>query len=121
LSRWTPSSLEKALKELAVSPKVSVTLKQHNDCSAESSWYEAKGDIFMTIDPERAGRVRCFIHELLHVVLEKDLMQRFTYPLEEEMVESLEALLYQRGIALSPRKMNWWRRALRAKLGDDPE
>lgn len=63
--------------------------------------------------------MRCYIHELLHVLLERDLRARFVYDLEEPMVEALEDLIYQRGIALRPRKMNWWRRALRAKLGED--
>ena len=117
-ARWTRRRLERALRDLAVSDRVTVTLTQHDDCSAESHWRTDGRDIFMSIDGEKAGRVRCFIHELLHYILQHDLMARFTYELEEEMVESLETLIYQRGIALNKRRMDWWRRALRAKLSD---
>lgn len=118
-ARWTRRSLERALRELAASDRVTVSIAKHDDCSAESHWREDGRDIFVSIDPERGGAVRCFVHELLHYVLQHDLMDRFVYELEEEMVEALEALIYQRGIAQNARKMDWWRRALRARLSDE--
>ena len=117
--RWTLRALESALRNVAKSARVEVSVRKHDDCSAESHWREDGSDLFISIDPERAGQVRCFVHELLHYVLQKDLMARFTYELEEEMIEALEARIYQRGIALNKRKMDWWRRALRAKLTED--
>jgi len=117
--RWTQRRLEAALRKLATSGRVSVSVRKHDDCSAEAHWREDGQDVFISIDPERAGQVRCFVHELLHHVLQADLMARFHYDLEEEMIEALEARIYQRGIAQNRRRMDWWRRALRACLSED--
>ena len=117
--RWTQRRLEAALRRLATSEHVTVRIAKHDDCSAEAHWSEDGPDVFISIDPERGGAVRCFVHELLHYVLQHDLMARFAYGLEEEMVEALEALIYQRGIAQNARKMDWWRRALRARMSED--
>lgn len=118
-ARWTRERLKKKLWELVTSPRVSIVYRKMDDCSAESHWWDKQRDIFVAVDPDREGLVRCVIHELLHVALESDLMSRFVYDLEEPMIDSLETLIYQKDIALKPRVMNRWRRAIREKLGEE--
>jgi hypothetical protein len=114
------------LRKLLSRPDTKIKLRKQKICGT-SKWLmdtDPEGNrtvsqIEIALDPRRDGRVRLVIHELLHVwmMVHYDLGHRMVYELEEEVILSLEKLLY---LYLHrpnrARELENWDRAIMRKL-----
>ena len=78
--------------------------------SAEVEW-ESGGKAKVKVDTDDVGLRPGVIHELLHVVLDKDL-EVFDSEIEEKIILALEKAL-DVNISKSKRRIAWWRKNLK--------
>lgn len=100
----TPARLERALRDLLTSGKVRVAMQPMKDCAGMVN-LDGKPPMIL-VDPMDAGFINIVVHELIHLVYEKELA--VWGKLEEPVVEALEASLVS-FINQSERRVNWWR------------
>lgn len=111
---WTRAKIKKAIKTLISRGDLVIRERDLKYDTACSTWRKDGEDIVIFCDLHRDGLVSSVIHELCHIVLEKDL-ENFTYTVEEWMVSGIEKELYQH-IQNSPTQLNWWRKAIERRL-----
>lgn len=111
---WTLDSLERALRTALVS-RTSLRQKELPvSRSAEVEWTEPRGRVRVGVDHHEVTIRAGTLHELLHVVLDKEL-EPFDEALSEAVVLAFEEAIDRR-ISLSTRRKAWWRKAINGKL-----
>lgn len=111
---WTLDALERACRRVLIE-RSSLKLKALPlSRSADCEWVEPGGHARMRVDPHEVGLRTGVVHELLHVALNETL-ERFDEDMAEEIICAFELRLNKR-IALSKRRVAWWRAAINGKL-----
>ena len=87
---------------------------------AEVEW-EENGPIKAAIDPFAVGHLVGILHELMHIVLEKELAPFAEYGPKRKQEPAEIALVawelvLSKEIFGSPRRKAWWRKAINGKL-----
>lgn len=118
LARWNRASLLKACEQLLGRADLQIRLKpvQEPDTAGFTADYR-NGEIqniLITVDLAQGGLIESVLHELLHIVLDREVNQRFNLPLEEAMIKALEKQLFTK--AIKKGALARWRRLIRAKL-----
>lgn len=88
-----------------------------SDATAHVEWEEGRPpeNVRIVVDPDKDGRIRCVVHELLHVALTENLRPIMDAVLEEFVILALEEGMDEY-IKSSPRRLTSWRRAIETKL-----
>jgi hypothetical protein len=73
--------------------------------------------IRVRVDIDKEGRIKCVIHELLHVVFREWLWGKVDAFLEEEVILAWEKALNDY-VRQSPRRLASWRKAIDKKLAE---
>lgn len=112
-------SLKRRIQKLLRTPKVAITLENlPNWKTADSEWRQEGDTLHIKIraDVDRDGLIPCVIHELIHIVLEKEFaLWGVDNNIEEAMASGLEDMIWNE-IKDNHRRVNWWRKAINAKL-----
>ena len=106
---WSLESLERACRKALPSATLRLANLPNEFCADVVLGDRPK----IRVDSHQIGVRTAVIHELLHVVLDEDLI-RFE-PVEEVLIEALEAAVNKR-ISGSRRRVAWWRNAIDRKL-----
>jgi len=110
---WTKDSLEQALRKCLLTRASLKVLQLPGKVAADVEW-AGNGKAKVRVDDHETSVRAGVIHELLHVVLD-DTLEPFDDYLAEDIVLALERTIDRR-VALSPRRLAWWRKAINGKL-----
>ena len=117
--RLTAAAVERRLWEALRSPAVRLKVGPLTSCARYKAEVEQPGNVItsmlMTVDIHRDGLISAVIHELLHPALDAELQP--WGKLEEVVVLAVEEYIYGR-IERNPAKVERWRAAIQAKLGE---
>lgn len=108
LGPWSISSLLRECMALLRDRNTRVTFRFHDPSkkSADSEYSDHERKI--TIDASQDGYVSSMIHELLHMVLDRDISERFNEDVQEAIISGLEQACYRR-VSKSKYMMRTWR------------
>ena len=113
MKKWSTARLLAELRRTLLSDDLVLSLGGlRPNISATIAW-PSNEPVVLKVDPAQAGIITCVIHELLHLVLIKDLEPFDDTELEEPIIEAIEATLYS---SLTSRQHGWWRKAIKSKL-----
>ena len=107
----------KQLRKLLMHKEVHLQFRPLNDATARVDWENVSppSRVRIVVDHDQDGRIRCIIHELLHLVLYDIMEQNFNTELQETAIDAWEKLLWE-NVSFSPQKLGSWRRAIAKKL-----
>lgn len=88
---------------------------QLNGESANMTWQLPRNNVVIKVDQDQEGRIRCIVHELLHLEFSRLMERLFDTHLEEALVLALESSVHEY-IKASPRRLNAWRKVIEEKL-----
>lgn len=98
-------------------PEVTLTFEPLRVPDATCEWdstYPPK-NIKIKVDNDKAGRIQCIVHELLHVVYHDHLSAMVEKDMHEAAIEVWELLIMDY-IRKSPKALKVWRKAIALKL-----
>jgi hypothetical protein len=79
--------------------------------------YAPPKNVLITVDDSKDGRIRCVIHELLHLVFYAPLSLLVDSKIEEHLILTLETIICNH-VLMSPRRTAAWRKAIDNKSKD---
>lgn len=115
----TYQSLKRRVQKLLRTPKLSITLENLPNWKTADSEWSRDGEVLhlkIRADVDRFALIPCVIHELIHVALEDEIkLWDVDHNIEEAVVSGIEDFIWNE-IKDKQRQINWWRKAINAKL-----
>jgi hypothetical protein len=100
------------------SKKVTLRFQPLDGIIARVTWdhTEPPSNIVVLVDDAKDGKIRCVVHELLHVEL-RNQFDGLDATFEEAAILAFEELIFE-WIKRSPQRIAAWRRAIDSKLSE---
>jgi hypothetical protein len=121
MAKWNRRSLLMACEDLLHDPRVELrlrTITTPNITAHVTAEYEDDNQTLkravVTLDPAQGGLIECALHELLHIVLDKEAGSLFNALLEEKIIKTMEVELFAK--AIKPKDAKRWRKIINDKL-----
>lgn len=107
-------------------PEIRLEVDRLTPHTADVQWDSLSplSNVRIRVDIDKDGRIKCVLHELIHIVFYALFTPLIDAALEEEVVLAWETLLYNH-VRANPRRLLGWRLAIEKKLAqagsDDDE